>query len=120
MYTTTLCPFIKAATISADFRDTKFELNKTTHTKLLNTLSKPFEDFGNFQAIGMICPRPCMVQVRQNDPIFDIVKARVEAETAGFFYEKLGIKDKFEFLEHPGSHEFEIKSIFVFFDKYLK
>ena len=120
MYTTALCPFIKAAAISGNVRDTKFELNKTMDSKLLNTLTKPFEGFGYFQAIGMICPRPCFVQLGEKDGIFDMVKARIEVDRASLYYEKLGLKDKFTFKSHPGGHEFEISSIFDFFGKYLK
>ncbi len=120
MYTTALCPFIKAAAPSANVRDTKVELEKTTDIEQLNKLFHSFDGFGYFQAIGMICPRPCLVQLGENDGLFGMEEARIEAQRASFFYEKLGIEDKFEFMSHPGGHEFEIESIFHFFGKHLK
>ena len=121
MYSAALCPFVKAAAISGNFRDTKVELNKTLNSSLLNGLSKPFESFGYFQAIGMICPRPCFVQLGEHDEVFkDMEGARIEAERAAFFYKKLNIQDKFKYATHPGGHEFENESIFNFFGKYLK
>ena len=76
--------------------------------------------FGHFQAIGLICPRPCMVHLGEEDQLFDMDGARIEAEQAARFYKKLGIEDRFEFTTHSGGHEFEIVSIFRFFDKYLR
>lgn len=120
MYTTALCPFIKVAAISGNVRETNIELTKTFDSKLLNTLTNPFKGFGYFQAIGMICPRPCFVQLGEKDGIFDMNNARLEIDRTRIYYEKLGIKDLFKFKEHPGGHEFEINSIFDFFGKYLK
>lgn len=122
MYTTALCPFIKAAAVSGNFRDTKAVLEKTKNTGSLVSLGfeQPFRSFGYFQAIGMICPRPCFVQLGEKDELFTIEGAKIEAKRAGEFYNKLGIQDKFEFKIHPGGHEFETGSIFDFFDKYLK
>lgn len=121
MYSTALCPFIKAAAISGNFRDTKVELNKTLDVHLLNGLINPFNGFGYFQAIGMICPRPCLVQLGENDEVFeDMEGARIEVGRSALFYEKLGIQNKFEFITHAGGHEFELESMFDFFSKYLK
>ncbi|HRE49840.1 MAG TPA: hypothetical protein PK339_00360 [Flavitalea sp.] len=121
MYSTALCPFVKAAAISGNFRDTRVELNKTLNANSLNGLTKPFDGFGYFQAIGMICPRPCLVQLGEKDEVFkDMDGARVEAERSAFFYKKLNMPEKFQYITHPGGHEFELDSIFSFFAKYLK
>lgn len=120
MYTTALCPFIKAAAPSAYFRDSEADLIKTTNVTEGTQSIYQFKGFGHFQAIGMICPRPCMVQIGENDGLFDMNGARIEAKRASLFYEKLGIKDRFQFNTHTLGHEFEIESIFRFFDQHLR
>jgi hypothetical protein len=120
MYTTALCPFIKAAAPSAYFRDTEAELYKTLNTDSKSSQNYSLRGMGHFQAIGLICPRPCMVQMGENDGLFEMEGARKEAKRASIFYEKLGIGDRFSFNAHPDGHEFENESIFKFFDKYLK
>lgn len=122
MYTTALCPFIKAAAISGYFRDTRAGLEITKNAGLSDPFGfdHPFKSFGYFQAIGLICPRPCYVQLGEKDELFKIDGARIEAKRTSEFYNKLGIQDKFEFRTHPGGHEFEIGSVFDFFDKYLR
>jgi len=68
----------------------------------------------------MICPRPVMIQMGENDTLFDLEGARREAKKAASYYKRLGIEDSFEFSVHPGGHVFEIESIFRFLDKHLK
>lgn len=120
MYTTALWPTIKAAAPSGYFRDSEFVLQETVADdsrvppdRLL------FEGMGHFQAIGLICPRPCMIQMGENDTLFDMERSRKEAERAALFYKKLGIPDRLVFNSHPGGHEFENESIFKFFEKHL-
>jgi predicted esterase len=120
MYTTALCPFIKAAAPSAYFRDSEADLLKTIDVRSEAQSIYTFKGFGHFQTIGMICPRPCMVQLGENDGLFDMEGARTEAERAAQFYKKLGIEERFKFMTHPTGHEYEIESIFEFFNKYLK
>lgn len=120
MYTTALCPFIKAAAISGNFRDSEVELEKMLDFNLLNSLTNSLDGYGYFQAIGMICPRPCLVQLGENDTLFDMEEARAEAKKASYFYNQLGMKDNFQFVTHPGGHEFENESIFDFFEENLK
>lgn len=120
MYTTALWPAIKVAAPSAYFRDHEQLLedavaddSKTPPDRWL------FRGPGHFQAIGLICPRPCLVQLGENDTLFNLEGARKEAERASQFYKKLGIADRFEFSTHPGGHEFENETIFRFFEKHL-
>lgn len=120
MYAAALCPFIKAAAISGNFRDSEAELNKIMDFNLINSLTNSFDGFGYFQAIGMICPRPCLVQLGEQDSLFGMGEARAEAKRASFFYEQLGMEDNFKFASHPGGHEFEIEGIFDFFGENLK
>ncbi len=120
MYTAALWPTIKAVAPSANFRDTEAVLtaagaddSKTSPDRFL------FLSTGHFQAIGLICPRPCFVQLGEKDTLFDMDGAKKEAVRAASFYEKLGIADRFEFSTHPGGHVYEIESIFQFFKKHL-
>ena len=120
MYTTALCPFIKAAAPSAFFTDSEDDLIKTLDVETKQNSIYSYKGFGHFQAIGLICPRPCMVQMGEKDELFGMEGAQKEAKRASLFYEKLGIGDRFEFYAHPGGHEYVIESLFKFFDKYLK
>ena len=119
-YTTALAPFIKVAVPSASFRDSEAELkNAVADTSDVIPDRFYFRGINRFQAVGLICPRPCMVQVGEKDPLLDLEGSKKEAARAAEFYKKLGISDKFEYRIHPGAHEFENESIFRFFRKYL-
>jgi dienelactone hydrolase len=120
MYTAAVWPAIKVAVPSAYFRDSEAVLQGA----VADDAKMPpdrflFQGTGHFQAIGLICPRPCMVQLGENDTLFDMEGARKEAARSAVYYEKLGIRHKFEFDTHPGGHEFENESIFRFFQKHL-
>jgi hypothetical protein len=121
MYVSALWPFIKVAIPSANMRDYEVELrNAVADTSSIPPDRLLFSGLGNFQAIGLICPRPCMIQLGEADILFNLEEARKESAKASQFYEKLGISDRYEFNVHPAGHEFDIPSIFKFFDKYLK
>ncbi len=121
MQTSALWPLIKVAVPSGNMKDYEVYMQKSvsgeSHSITFN--HKLFDGLGLSQVVGLICPRPCMIQNGINDPVVDIKGARVEAERAKYYYEKLGVGDRLEFMEHPGGHVFEIESIFRFFDKYL-
>ena len=121
MYVTAVCPFIKVAVPSANLRDFEIVLkNAVADDSKMPPDRLLFSSFGHFQAVGLICPRPCMIQLGENDSLFNLEEARKEAARASLFYEKLGISDRFEFNVHPAGHEFDIPAVFRFFDKYLK
>lgn len=120
MYTAALWPTIKVAAPSAYFRDSETLLkNAVADDSKIPPDRYLFNGPGHFQAIGMICPRPCLVQLGEKDELFNMDGARKEAQRAAVFYEKLGIADSFEFKTHPDGHEFENESIFRFFEKHL-
>jgi len=122
IYTTALCPFIKASAMSGNFKDARNQFEKTKNIGLLDSLAfdPVFKGFGYFQTIGLICPRPCYVQLGEKDELFGVAGAKIEAARAAEFYKKLGIPERFDFRTHPGGHEFEIGSILNFFDKNLR
>ena len=120
MYTTALAPFIKVAAPSANFRDSEVVLKAAVSDESKVPADRlVFSGAGHFNAIGLICPRPCMVQLGEKDGLFNMDGARKEAERSAEFYKKLGISDRFEFNVHKGAHEFENEAIFRFFGKYL-
>jgi dienelactone hydrolase len=119
LHTAALFPIIKVAIPSANFREHATVLSRVDDpTKRVD--SNIFSLFGDSQVVGMVCPRPVMVQMGEKDTLFDLEGARREAKKAAWHYEKLGIADSFEFSVHPGGHVFEIESIFRFLDKHLK
>jgi dienelactone hydrolase len=119
MYTAALAPFVKAAAPSAYFRDSKKDLENMLDADS-NSSIYSYKGFGHFQVIGMICPRPCLVQLGNNDTLFDLEGAKTEAKRAASFYNKLDIPERFIFDVHAGGHEYENERIFRFFDNYLK
>jgi len=118
LHTTALFPLIKVTVPSANFRE---------HAVVLGRIDDPqkrvdgsiFSLFGDAQEVGMVRPRPIMIQMGEKDTLFDLEGARREAKKAARHYEKLDIADSFEFSVHPGGHVFEIESIFRFLDKHL-
>jgi len=116
-----LWPHIKVAIPSGSTADYEVRIQKAVsgESKSVRISSKLFDGLGISQVIGLICPRPCMIQHGIVDPVVDIEGARVEVERAKYYYEKLGIEDRFEFMEHPEGHVFENQSIFKFFEKHL-
>lgn len=121
MYVTAVCPFIKVAVPAGMLRDYEIELKKAVADDSKMPPDRLlFNGFGHFQAVGLICPRPCMIQLGETDGLFNLEESRKEAARASLFYEKLGISDRYEFNVHPAGHEFDIPSVFRFFDKHLK
>lgn len=121
MYVTAVCPFIKVAVPSANFRDYEMELKRAIADDSKTVPDRySFRGVGHFQAIGLICPRPCMVQIGEKDELFNLEEARKESARAVMFYEKLGISNLYEFNVHPAGHEFDVPAVLGFFDKHLK
>ncbi len=120
MYATALSPFIKVAAPSGYFRDTEKLLTKATSDTATASERDLFNALGHFQAVALICPRPCLVEIGEQDgALNNMAGARAEAERAAQFYRKLGVADRFRFNAHPGGHEFDPKTILDFFDRHL-
>jgi len=118
MYSAALAPFVKVAVPSGYLRDSRKDLESMLEVDSKSSIYS-FKGFGHFQVIGMICPRPCMVQMGKNDKLFDLEGAKKEVDRALSFYKNLGIPEKFVFDVHPGGHEYENDAIFKFFEEYL-
>ncbi len=120
MYATALSPLIKVAAPSGYFRDYAKLLSRAVADDSRLADREIFGGLGHFQAVALICPRPCLVQIGEQDgALNDMAGARVEAERAAGYYRQLGIEDRFRFQEHPGGHEFDPKAILDFFDQHL-
>jgi dienelactone hydrolase len=120
MYATALSPFIKVAAPSGYFRDYEQLLKRATADDSRAADREIFGGPGHFQAVALICPRPCLVQIGEQDAALnDMAGARAEAERAARYYRQLGIADRFQFNAHPGGHEFDTEAILGFFAKHL-
>lgn len=120
MYATALAPFIKVAAPSGYFRDYAKLLERATADDARLAEREVFGGPGHFQAIALICPRPCLVQIGEQDGALNNLEgARREADRAAEFYRRLGRADRFEFQVHPGGHEFDTAAILDFFDRHL-
>jgi len=120
MYATALAPFIKVAAPSGYFRDSALLLARATTDTATAADRDLFGALGHFQAIALICPRPCLVEIGAQDGALNPMPgARAEAERAATFYQKLGVADRFQFNAHPGGHEFDTTTILAFFDRHL-
>ncbi|MBL9185874.1 MAG: dienelactone hydrolase family protein [Opitutaceae bacterium] len=120
MYASALAPFIKVAAPSGYFRDTAQLLKKATSDTATATDRELFGALGHFQAVALICPRPCLVQIGEQDGALNpMAGAHTEAERAATYYRKLGIADRFQFNAHAGGHEFDVPVILDFFDRHL-
>jgi dienelactone hydrolase len=120
LYATALSPFIKVAAPSGYFRDYAQLLSRATADEARAADREIFGGLGHAHAIALICPRPCLVQIGEQDgALNDMPGARVEAERAAHYYRKLGLADRFQFAPHPGGHEFDPQAILGFFDQHL-
>lgn len=120
MYATALAPFIKVAAPSGYFRDSEQLLHRAMADDARAADRDVFGSLGHSQAIALICPRPCLVQIGgQDGALNNMDGARIEAGRAAGYYRKLGLADRFQFHTHPGGHEFDPAAILDFFDKHL-
>jgi len=55
---------------------------------------------------ALVCPRPLYLEVGARDQLFDASPARAVGKAVHVIYEKLGIPDRFAFVEFDGTHEF--------------
>ena len=60
------------------------------------------------EIIGMICPRPCIIEMGIKDYYVPIEGARTEYSRAKKHYDKLEIGERFTYLEFDGTHEYNL------------
>ncbi len=120
MYAAALSPLIKVAAPSGYFRDTAQLLRKATGDVATAAERELFGAPGHYQAIALICPRPCLVEIGvQDGALNDMAGARAEVERAAESYRKLGVAERFQFNAHAGGHEFDTPAVLAFFDRHL-
>jgi dienelactone hydrolase len=56
---------------------------------------------------ALVCPRPLRVEIGKKDEMFDVRKARGQAERLAATYKRLGIAERFQYKEHAGGHELD-------------
>lgn len=66
------------------------------------------EKITDAEIVGMICPRPCIIEVGINDYFIPVEGARNEYNRARKYYDKLGISDRLKYIEFEGTHEFNL------------
>jgi dienelactone hydrolase len=119
MYVTALSPFIKAAAPAAFFKDYDDIRVRTEEGKARSPDRELVGGLSHAEAVALICPRPCFVQMGEKDPVVPIAGARKETARAAAFYRKLGLADRYEFHVHNGGHVYDTKAILDFFHRRL-
>jgi len=70
--------------------------------------------------VGLISPRPVLVEVGVHDTCFHIDDTLPAARRVQAIYEAAGAGDRFHLDLHPGEHMFAARKAFGFFDAFLK
>lgn len=78
-----------------------------------------FREFSDADLTSLICPRPFMVQAGIADNIDWRPYLREEFEAASEHYERLGVGDRIELLDHQGGHEVVVDEGIDFIDDHL-
>lgn len=120
LYVTALSPFIKAAAPAAYLKDHDDILARARERKARPPDREIVGGLSHAQAIALICPRPCLVQMGEADTVVPIAGGRIEAARAEAFYARLGVGDRFRFHAHPGGHVYDPNVILDFFDRNLR
>ena len=120
LYAMAGCPEIAAGACSGYFRSLAVKLSESDAGKASDVgFFGLLSSFGLAETVGLICPRPLLIQNGVNDPVVPVEEAREAAPRAKAFYDHLGIGGRFAYHEHPGGHEFDNDAIFAFFEKQL-
>jgi len=113
-YAVALDPRIKVAVSSCYFNDrTRYSRDDWSFMDYLNRFTDP-------EICALICPRGLMIEVGIQDELFEVDGAREEAPKARAYWDKLGIADRFAFVEFDGGHEFDGATAFEFAARFLK
>jgi len=114
-----LNPFIKVAVPSGYLKDYAMTLKRSAEGTARPPERETVGGLGGFQAMALICPRPCMLQLGRADTVINFAEAGPEVERTRSFYEKLGLADRFQFNVHEGGHVYETTAVLDFFDRHL-
>jgi hypothetical protein len=119
MYSTCLDERIKACVISgyySTFKDSIFAM----HHCACNFVPG-LADFGEmYDLVGLIAPRPMLVEAGDHDPIFPIEAVRESVEKAHKVYAVFGAEDHVETDYFEGRHQISGRKAYDFLKKHLK
>ncbi len=62
--------------------------------------------FTDHELCALVCPRPLYLEAGRQDEIFAVAGARRIARGVGQLYRKLGLPERFRYVESDGGHEF--------------
>jgi hypothetical protein len=120
LHTSAIETRIRAAAVSCSFRNLPMYLEQ--HPESFISAMNHFGQavtVGDSETASLICPRPLAIEMGVSDPAFSIASARKEVARVSSLYKELGIGDRFEFIEHPGVHEFDGRGLFDFLSKMM-
>ncbi len=113
LYTAAIETRIKAAVSSCYFNDrAKYAWADWSYANMLNEFTDP-------EIVGLICPRPLMVEVGINDELFAIEGAKAVAPAAQAHYDRLSLSDRFQFVPFEGGHEFRGDTAYEFLKQHV-
>lgn len=78
-----------------------------------------FNLFRDSDLIALICPRPLLIQAGTADGVDHREPGKSLAPISAAYYEKLGLKDRFEHYVFDGKHEFHDASAWAFVERHL-
>lgn len=121
LYTTALEPRIRVAVAAAYFNDRESILDKSEPTGFLDWR---FQDslslWRDPWVAALVAPRPLLIEAGNQDQLFPIEGARRTAPQAAQVYEKLGVADRFRFLEFVGRHDYNGVEAMDFIDAQMR
>jgi dienelactone hydrolase len=63
--------------------------------------------FFDAEIAALVCPRALYIEAGDQDELFAVDSARLEAQRAASYYQRLGCPDRFDFKAFPGGHELD-------------
>lgn len=120
LYTAALEQRIGVAVVAAYFNDRKAVLDSSepfgrSDWRFQNSLSV----FHDATMAALICPRPLQIQAGDHDQLFPIEGARKVVPAARAMYGRLGIPERFSFIEFVGRHDFNGRAAWEFIDRFF-
>ncbi|MBC8354507.1 MAG: dienelactone hydrolase family protein [Planctomycetes bacterium] len=92
------------------------ELSVPTDFRFMNRITL----FDDGDLVALICPRAHQIQAGSRDNASHREKGKSLALRSATFFEKLGLRDRFEHVVFEGGHEFNDASAWAFVEKHLQ
>lgn len=78
-----------------------------------------FNEFTDPEVWGLICPRALMIEVGIKDELFAVEGARSQVAAAQAHWDKLGLGERFAYVEFDGGHEFRGDTAYEFVRRFI-